>query len=140
MKKIILILLVIFSIPVGLAQSTLCDDFIDKTERISNSSVPTVLPYKNEVINVYTFEDEFIGHISTDKGEVSSIGCEELEEPTLNVKISNLSIIDLVLDSDKPLKEFDNALEEDILISSTSNLGTVKLGVSKALLFIASLF
>lgn len=140
MKKLILILVVLFSLPFGFANSDLCSDFINKTDRIKDGVVPTILPYKNEAINVYSFEEELIGHIRTVEGTVSSIGCEELENPTLNVEISNLSVIDFVLDSSKPIKEFNRALGEDILINSTSGFGSAKLGISKAILFVLSLF
>jgi hypothetical protein len=156
MKKIILILLIVSVLPMALAQDLneesfeeveqieidleLCRDLINKTGAVSGAIVPGFMPYKNERINIYNPEDILIGHLETSDGVVSSISCAELENPTIIATITDLSVIDEILDSEKPLKELNNKIGEDIILNGQGFASSAKIVFARFGLRIASLF
>lgn len=155
MKKLFLILMIVSLIPMNLAQIdelnlevqealevdlNLCEDLIEKTRAVNGATVPSFIPYKNERINIYNPENVLVGHIKTEQGIVSSIDCEELEEPTLVAKIIDLSVIDEILDSENPLKELNNRIGNDIILDAQGFIRSAKLIFAKLSINIASLF
>ncbi len=118
----------------------LCQELIERTEVVEDASIPRYLPYRNDKINIFDPNEELIGHLETSNGKVESIGCEALDEPNIHAYISDLEVIDIILDSDDPLKELNARLKEDIILEGQSFGSQTKLVVSRMFIRIASLF
>jgi len=78
------------------------------------------VPYKNEIFNIY-LSDKSIGHMKIEDRVIVSIGCEESENPTYNIYVRDMDVIEDIKNSEKPIEEFNNKLKnKDIVMEGTS--------------------
>ncbi len=118
MKKLLTILIILLIVPfvyannetAGSEGKELCDYIFTKTNIEMGTSVPKMIPYKNERFNVFTNEDELVGHLIFENGLVTSYNCESIEEPTYNVIVKGKSTIDDIMDSESPIKVLNKKL------------------------------
>ena len=118
MKKLITILIILLIVPFVFADNEtvssegkeLCDYIFAKTNIKMGTSVPKMIPYKNERFNVFTNKDELVGHLIFEDGLVTSYNCESIEEPTYNVIVKGKSTIDDIMDSESPIKVLNKKL------------------------------
>ncbi len=88
----------------------LCNYMFERTNIEIGTSVPKLIPYSNERFNIYTTEQELIGHLIFEKGIVTSYNCEAIDNPTYNVTIKSKLTIDDIMSSDSPVKELNKKL------------------------------
>ena len=143
-KKIFMLLLVVLSISVVSAQqnkSSFCEELIDISGISVGAEVPSILPYKNEQINIFDNYSQIIGGLETSEGLVQSFGCVELENPTLLVTIKDLTVIDDIVLANNSIKELNNKiLNEEILVEGVGFGSKFKVFSSKVALRVVSWF
>ena len=88
----------------------LCDYILEKLNIEIGTSVPKLIPYSNERLNIYTAEKELVGHLILEDGIVTSYNCEETDNPTYNVTIMSKSTIDDILNSENMIKGLNRKL------------------------------
>jgi hypothetical protein len=141
-NKIKLILLLFFIVLVSsivfASGKEICDYFIEeKGITAGESSVPSYIPYKNDVINAYTLDGEIIGHIVINNRVVTSIDCELTEKPNFILKVKDLDVVKSI----NSISSLNNALNnEDIVIEGQSLGKKLKNIFAKLGIRIASIF
>jgi hypothetical protein len=151
MKYITLILVLLFSFSFVMANEnstettqSQCQQAIKQLTSygiIEGNDIPNIIPYKNEVMNVYLKDQTFLGHITISDKVLSEINCEQATEPTYNVYITSLDLIDQTLQSDDPLGEFNSKLSsKEIDLQGTTGGKKFKAGFTKFALKVASWF
>ncbi|MFT4282805.1 MAG: hypothetical protein ACMXX6_00080 [Candidatus Woesearchaeota archaeon] len=143
-KKILLIMAIFLAMPLAVAdlqnESGICEELIDVSGVFEGAKVPSILPYKNERINVFK-SSEIIGSLETSGGVIESFGCNELEDPSLLVTITDLSVIDDILKANNTIKELNNKISSDeILVEGTSFGSRAKVFSSRIVLRVVSWF
>lgn len=105
-------------------------------------TLPDYLPYDNERTNFYTPEEEFIGHIVTEDGVITSISDDvEIEDSTMNLVVEDVDSVKEIAESDKPMKEFNEKLQNDeIEIVGTTTGSKVKNWFMEIVVWIMSWF
>jgi hypothetical protein len=118
MKKTMILLTALFLL-VALANAEeidkgkeLCSSIIGDMEISSGVKIPQGIPYNNEVFNIYTGENEAVGHITIEKKEVSSAGCELDENPTYDIFIKDISTIKDISDSENPIDALNKKISD----------------------------
>ncbi len=149
MKKLLTILIILLIVPFVYAGNEttnsegkeLCDYIFAKTNIEIGTSVPKMIPYKNERFNVFTNQDEPVGHLIFEDGLVTSYNCEQIEEPTYNVIVVGKSTIDDIRDSESPIKALNEKLgNKEIDLNGVTFGKQFKGFITKLSLSIASIF
>ncbi len=149
MKKILTLFIILLIVPMvyGMNETNnsegeeLCNHIFAKTNIEIGTSVPKMIPYKNERFNVYTNENELVGHLIFEDGLVTSYNCEAIEEPTYTVMIKGKQTINDIMDSESPIKVLNQKLNNKEINLHGVNFGKQFKGfMSKLGLSIASVF
>jgi len=153
MKKILLtLLLIILSVSIVSAINEtniqelsegqeLCNYIFERTSIEIGTSVPKLIPYSNERFNIYTTEQELVGHLIFEKGIVTSYNCEAIDNPTYNVTIKNKQTVNNIMDSESPIKELNRKLNnKEINLVGTTYSKKIKGFFTRLGLNIASIF
>jgi len=91
--------------------------------------------------NVFTNQDEPVGHLIFEDGLVTSYNCEQIEEPTYNVIVVGKSTIDDIMDSESPIKALNEKLgNKEIDLNGVTFGKQFKGFITKLSLSIASIF
>jgi hypothetical protein len=139
MKRIFLIMVVVLCIvPVlSLADdgSEICDHVINTLGFIEGKIISDKLPYKTDVFNAYTLEGEVIGHAKLVDRKITSMGCEETDDPTYRIYVKDIATIDEIRNAESYVSAFDDAISQGSIRIQGVNIGTK----TKALFFRAGL-
>lgn len=120
--------------------SAFCKQFIQETGLL-NTVLPNVVPYKNEVFNFYTFDNQPIGYVQLIDRKVSAVDCGENKAPTYKVSIKSEDVVNSIMNSQDPFGEFQKQKKEhNIKIVGESFGKKVKGGFINILAGIASWF
>jgi parallel beta-helix repeat protein len=112
-----------------------CNYLIEILKLKENSSLPSFLPYKNEIFNIYTLDNKIIGHVEIKNNLIISFGCNLKENPTYNVYIKDTKIIENILNADSSIDAFNKAKKRNLIkiegtrVSKKIKQGFVNLGL-----------
>ncbi|MDP3965933.1 MAG: hypothetical protein Q8Q04_00175 [archaeon] len=70
-----------------------CEDLGEIENQILGAEVPSILPYKNEIFNVY-FKNESLGNLHIEEGVITDFSCGKNENATYELKINNESLFE----------------------------------------------
>jgi hypothetical protein len=85
-----------------------CEHLITILKLEKGKKIPKVLPYSNEVFNIYTLDEEVIGYIQAENNKISNYDCVEHEKPTYKVYLEDTGVIDNILDAESPIDELNS--------------------------------
>jgi|AntRauTorckE6833_2_1112554.scaffolds.fasta_scaffold127117_1 hypothetical protein len=126
MKYTLLIALLLIAAPIALADNhstQYCDYLTEEIGMEVGDEVPGFVPYKNERVALFNVDAENQGHVITTNGEISSVGCESIENATYKVTVTSTETINAVFNSEKPLGEFDDQKAEGNVIVEGQTTG-----------------
>ena len=119
---------------------SLCQDFMNK-EGLIGFEMPSFVPYKNEVFHIYYQDDSALGFIEVIDGKIVGAACEIQGEPTFVVYDKEDETLLNIVNSENPLKTFNQARADDDLIIKGVTFGKkVKGTFANFAASIASLF
>lgn len=121
MNKIIIALFVLLSAPLVSAQY--CTYLLEEIGMEEGMSVPSYIPYKNERIQIQDFNGENQGSVITEDGSVTSITCNEIENPTYIIQVDNNQTINDLFYSEQPMSTFDTLKDEGNVILEGQSFG-----------------
>lgn len=123
-------------------QDELCNYIIQKANIPIGTKIPGFfIQYKNAKFNVYTKNNETLGHLIISKSYVAEYNCETIEDPDYNVYLKSKETVDQIIDAEsrvKALKEKINSNE--IIIQGTTTAKRINFFITKIAINIASLF
>lgn len=129
-------------------QNRMCSDNAQRACEIINElgikegqGVPFVLP-KNGALNMKFFDETLIGYFEIKEGLISKIVCcEEHQEPTHTVKITNIDAVEEIRQAEDFLDEANKKLTAgQITIDTTGFMNNARITLGKAFIRIASWF
>ncbi|OVE74519.1 hypothetical protein BVX95_02300 [archaeon D22] len=144
MKKIVISMLMILTLSLFVSaqenQTYTCESLTQDINLGEGVELPKYVPFKNEIVNIY-MNNESLGSLQTEKGKVTSFGCEMLENPTYNVYIKDSSVIDEITASESPLDTINEQMKnKDIDVQPVKTGKKVKWFFSKIVIKIGSWF
>ena len=142
MRKIILVMFALLLATAVLADgSEICDYIINHEKFSVGKTLPDKVPYSNEVANLYTLDEELIGHIIIVDKIVTEMNCTEVVEPTYNVYIKDVDTIKDIESAESPADEVDDKMSAgDIIIKGTSFGKKTKALFTRIVIKVASWF
>ena len=105
-----IIYLFIFFILTAVASASVCENIIQDLKLRTGLYMPKFLPYKNERFNVYTLQNETVGHMIIEKGVITSVNCTQIENPTYLLYIKDDIAVKEIKNNDKPAKDLDKKI------------------------------
>ncbi|HIG95087.1 MAG: hypothetical protein QT05_C0046G0003 [archaeon GW2011_AR13] len=85
----------------------LCSQSEKINNEIANTELPSGVPYKNEIFNLYEGEETYIASLVIKENKIESFGCEMNENPTYNIYIKDVQTLKEIIESNAPLKIFN---------------------------------
>lgn len=147
---VIVLVMIVLSFSITLAQANVSTDDTVCQEVVSTLSshgvgvgsvVPKGIPYKNEVMNIHLKDASFAGHFILEEKVVTTLDCGAAENPTFNVYLKDVAIIDEVFGSQDPLDMFDEKLSnKEIEIKGTTGSKKIKAGFTKLAIKVVNWF
>lgn len=101
----------------------LCEYIIEKAEIPVGTKMPGALPYKNEVMNIYTENETPVGHLSIEKGIVKEYECVLTNNATNKVYLKNKKTIDDIIDSENQVDALLEKIDSDEIIITGATAG-----------------
>lgn len=126
--------------PLGVEFDSLCESIISLSKISVGDSLPGFLPFRNDLINIYDFSDEEVGHIMISGGLVESFDCSVVDEPSIIARIVSSDVVDVIFNSEKPLRTLNEQLGEGVLIEGTGFVSNAKVGLSRMMIRVANFF
>jgi len=126
--KILMLILLASSVYAG----GMCEFMKNEVE---GKGLPGGIPYSNEVVNVYTLEEEKVGCIVLKDKKFNSVECSVQDEPTYNAYVKDLKTFEDIKASDDKIAEFKAKLSsKDIVLKGESIGKKIKLFFTKIVL------
>lgn len=127
MKKLFLITILVLALSASIAfaedtaGSAVCNYLKNDLGLKEGFEIPSQVPYSNEVFNLYTKDNEVIGHVTITEKKVTTFSCESNDKPTFNIYIKDKSTISDITSAEKPLDELNAKLSnKDIELKGAS--------------------
>ena len=103
--------------------------------------MPSFLPFKNEVFNVYDLDGNSVGHVSIEDGSITESNCDLSDDSTYSVFVRDDVVIDNIKNSEKPAKAYKEARKSgDIRVEGSGFGKRMKIGFINFFASIASWF
>lgn len=107
MKKLIICFLVLAIMIAGFVSAGICENIVARGNLREGLFIPGWLPYKDDRFNMYTLNSTAIGHITFEKGVITSINCTTISNPTFNVYLKDDKTISDIYDSKSPAGAYE---------------------------------
>lgn len=136
---ILLIMAVLLSTVVS--ANEICEYIIEEKDVTIGKTLPSFLPYKNEVFIAYQNEN-VIGHVQLKDGVITSINCNNTNETaTYTVTVKDLQTVKDVFESNNTADIFnEKQSNDDIIVKGETFTKSVKLFFTNVGIKIASWF
>jgi hypothetical protein len=137
MKKTVLIisllaLFAVFAVSVAATPKEICDFLVTEAQ---GKQIPKAAPFSNEVINLYTLNDELIGKLILTDKVIETITCEEKGNSTYSAYIKDLQTVKDIKAAPNKLKAFKEKLsQKDIILKGDKFFSNIKLFFAKIVL------
>lgn len=130
--SISIIISIILSLSVMADPKEICNYIKEKAE---GKHIPKGMPYSNEVMNIYTLEEEIVGNLIIKDKTMETVTCTENNKPTFKVYIKDLKTAEDIFNSDNRIDAFKNKLsDKEIIIKGVKFFKKIKLSLSKIML------
>jgi uncharacterized membrane protein len=140
---LILLIISIINVSIILAQtpSEICDYLNTNYKDLEGQELPSFIPYKNEIFNIYTNDDLEIGYLEIKDGTIQKFECNMHDKPTYKVFIQGLETFEKIESSDDPIGTLNTMISnKEIKIEGQTMFKSMKKTLSNLLLKIASWF
>ncbi len=119
----------------------ICDYAINELGASVDKTIPSYVPFKNEVLNAYTLDSTVIGHAKIEDGKITSIGCNETINPTIEVLIKDKGTLEDIKNAESKADTVNQKIKDkEIIIKGVTFTKKVKMFFVKIGLKISSWF
>jgi hypothetical protein len=113
MKRLLLFLAIFLVAATSAFASDICSDAMDQLTITEGATIPDFIPYKNDVMNVYTGENETVGYVAIEDGKLAAFACNESSpDYTYRVYIESAQTIEDIVIADAPADALDDKMSE----------------------------
>lgn len=99
-----------------------CPGLLQYGPEIIGIQIPSQVPYKNEIINVY-IKNEIFGNIIVEEKIVTNISCSENQEKTYDVYIKDYQTIFDIIENEDNISTLKSKLENKEIQIKRANMG-----------------